>query len=55
MIEIGNKYPGYGFETNAGYGTKKHLEGLEKYGIIEGVHRKNFKPISTMLGELWNY
>lgn len=47
LKEIALKHPEYGFETNAGYGTKKHLEAIEKYGIIKGVHRRNFKPISN--------
>ena len=51
MIKLGKKYPQYGFETHVGYGTKKHLDAIYKYGIINGVHRKNFKPISTMLGD----
>lgn len=33
----------YGFNKNKGYGTKKHLEGIEKYGITKW-HRKSFKP-----------
>jgi ribonuclease HII len=51
MIKLGKKNPEYGFETHVGYGTKKHIEAIEKYGIIDKVHRKNFKPVSTMLGE----
>ena len=33
----------YGWETNKGYGTKKHMEGIRKYGITK-YHRKSFKP-----------
>lgn len=33
----------YNLEKNMGYGTKKHLEGLQKYGNSE-FHRKSFKP-----------
>ncbi len=33
----------YGLESNMGYGTKKHLEGLETYGNSQ-YHRKTFKP-----------
>ncbi|MBQ7633632.1 MAG: ribonuclease HII [Alphaproteobacteria bacterium] len=44
MKELAHKYPGYGFEKNAGYGTKDHIEGLKKYGITP-EHRKSYKPI----------
>lgn len=43
-----NQYPGYGFESNAGYGTKEHLEGIEKRGICP-IHRKTFAPIKDMI------
>ena len=43
-----NQYPGYGFESNAGYGTKEHLEGIEKMGICP-IHRKTFAPIKDMI------
>ena len=33
----------YGWDTNMGYGTKKHIEGIQKYGITQ-YHRKSFKP-----------
>jgi ribonuclease HII len=33
----------YGIDTNKGYGAKKHLEGIKKYGITKW-HRKSFKP-----------
>jgi ribonuclease HII len=46
MDELDKKYPEYGFKKHKGYGTKAHLEALEKYGPIEGVHRKSFRPVS---------
>lgn len=48
MIELDKKYPMYGFKNHKGYPTKKHVEAVEKYGLIDG-YRKTFKPISTML------
>ena len=45
MAELAEKYPYFGFEKNAGYGTKVHLEGLKSYGAIEGVHRFSFNPV----------
>lgn len=41
MENFSKIYPHYSFETNAGYGTKKHYEGLEKYGECP-IHRKTF-------------
>ena len=35
------KYPGYGWETNAGYPTKKHRDGIRALGITP-IHRKTF-------------
>ena len=39
------KYPNYGFRKHKGYGTKAHLEALEKYGPCE-IHRKTYAPVS---------
>ena len=44
-------YPQYGFEKNAGYGTKEHIEALNKYGITK-EHRKSYKPIAKILETL---
>ena len=41
MINFSKIYPHYSFQTNVGYGTKKHYEGLEKYGPTP-IHRKSF-------------
>lgn len=46
MYELDLKYPMYDFKNNKGYGTKKHLEALKKYGIIENEHRLSYKPVS---------
>lgn len=37
-------YPGYGFDQNAGYGTKQHLAGLDENGITP-IHRLSFSPV----------
>ena len=47
MAEISSKYPEYGFETNVGYGTAKHIQALNKYGICN-IHRKSFRPVSQL-------
>ncbi|MCQ2741660.1 MAG: ribonuclease HII [Alphaproteobacteria bacterium] len=49
MRRLGEQYPMYGFEKNAGYGTKAHIEGLKKYGIVSGVHRLSYAPIAKFL------
>lgn len=41
MIKISNKYPEYDFANNKGYGTLKHREAIERYGLTE-LHRTSF-------------
>ena len=41
MDELDEKYPEYGFAKHKGYGTKAHMEAIQKYGVSE-VHRKSF-------------
>jgi len=41
MEKMAVYYPGYSFESNKGYGTKAHYEGLEKLGPCP-IHRKSF-------------
>ncbi len=48
MIALDEKYPAYQFKKNKGYGTKAHLDALEKYGYIEGIHRLSFEPVKSM-------
>ena len=38
----------YGWNKNAGYGTKNHLEAINKYGISP-FHRKTYQPISRLI------
>ena len=40
MIELDKKYPMYGFKNHKGYPTKKHIEAIEKYGLIDGYRKK---------------
>ncbi len=49
MCELAKQYPNYGFEKNAGYGTKLHINGLNEFGAIKGVHRTSYKPIQEIL------
>ncbi|ADQ07471.1 Ribonuclease H [Caldicellulosiruptor hydrothermalis 108] len=41
IVEISSKYPLYKFEKHKGYGTKEHIEILQKYGPCE-IHRISF-------------
>jgi ribonuclease HII len=45
MLELCEQRPElkekYGMHTNMGYGTKKHIEGIKQYGLVEG-HRLSF-------------
>ena len=41
MVGYHKVYPYYGFDSNKGYGTKAHYEGLENYGVTP-IHRKSF-------------
>lgn len=44
MYELDKEYPMYDLKNNKGYGTKKHIEAIEKYGITK-YHRLTFKPV----------
>ncbi len=45
MEKMDVKYPNYGFKRHKGYGTKMHMEALEKYGPCP-IHRKTYFPVS---------
>lgn len=51
MSELAKIHPEYGWERNAGYGTKHHQEALAKYGIT-AHHRKSYKPIKKIMENL---
>lgn len=48
MVDLAQQYPGYGWELNAGYPTKAHLEALLNLGVTP-VHRRSFKPVHNIL------
>lgn len=41
LYEYDKKYPEYGFGNHKGYGTREHIEALQKYGPLP-IHRKTF-------------
>ena len=48
MIKLAEEFSDYAWDSNFGYGTKAHLEGLKKFGITSH-HRKGFKPVHKIL------
>lgn len=48
LDELDLKYPMYGFKNNKGYPTKKHIEAIEQFGIIE-EHRRTFGPVADYI------
>ncbi|MBQ6323238.1 MAG: ribonuclease HII [Bacilli bacterium] len=53
LYELDKKYPMYDFKNNVGYPTKKHLEAIEKYGIIP-EHRRSYAPVAEYLNKHGN-
>ncbi len=48
MWDLAQQFPGYGWETNAGYGSKKHMDALRNLGPTPH-HRRSFKPVHNIL------
>lgn len=48
MIQLARLYPLYGFEVHKGYPTKKHIEALQKYGVLD-IHRRTYQPVASLL------
>lgn len=44
MDTLAEEFPYYGWETNAGYATKAHIDGINKHGITDH-HRRSFAPV----------
>lgn len=42
MVDMGKRYPRYGFEKHKGYGTAAHIEAIRSYGYSP-IHRKSFR------------
>lgn len=51
MYELDKKYPEYGFAQHKGYPTKKHLENIAKYGVLEN-YRFTYKPVSDLINKM---
>ena len=50
IYEIDKVHPEYEFKKHKGYPTKKHLELIEKYGIIDG-YRRTYGPVKKYIEE----
>ena len=48
ITRLAKNYISYGWHTNFGYGTKKHLNAINKFGVTIH-HRKSFKPMHNIL------
>ena len=48
MADLAKSFPDYGWETNAGYGTAAHREGLDMVGVSPH-HRKSYAPIARLM------
>lgn len=48
MRKMHDKFPNYGWNTNVGYGSAKHIQAIKEYGITE-MHRKSFEPMKSMV------
>lgn len=51
MRGLAERYPGYDWENNMGYPTKKHLQGLEYRGLTP-EHRRSYAPCRAFLDRL---
>ena len=49
MGQLAIQWPGYGFELHQGYGTRAHLEALNRLGPCP-EHRRSFAPVRARLG-----
>lgn len=51
MIELDKKYPMYGYKDHKGYPTKKHIDAIKQYGLIDG-YRLTYGPVKEYLENL---
>jgi ribonuclease HII len=48
MVEMDERYPGYGFARHKGYPTKQHVQALQELGVTV-IHRRSFAPVRRLL------
>ena len=49
MRKLAETFPGYGWETNVGYGTRDHRDAMTRLGVTPH-HRRSFGPVRNLLG-----
>jgi ribonuclease HII len=48
MHKLATRYPGYGWENNVGYATRRHLQGLREHGLTP-FHRLAYAPVKLFM------
>jgi ribonuclease HII len=48
MADHARDHPGYGWETNKGYGTPEHVRALDSLGLTP-LHRRSFAPVRQLM------
>lgn len=51
MQALAPEFPHFGWETNMGYATPKHMQAIREHGFCHH-HRKSFDPVKTMISQL---
>lgn len=51
MKRLANRYPGYGWERNVGYGTKQHTQAIQTLGVTP-YHRRTYAPVQQAIQQL---
>ena len=47
MVKYHEQWPDYGFDKHKGYGTKQHMQAIERFGACP-IHRRSFEPIKSL-------
>lgn len=50
LVELAERYPGYGFAAHKGYGTRAHAQALTELGPCP-AHRRSFAPVAAALSD----
>ncbi|MGC6454218.1 MAG: ribonuclease HII [Candidatus Puniceispirillaceae bacterium] len=51
MLALSTAHPGYGWETNMGYGTAAHRDAMARLGVT-AHHRRSFAPVREQLASI---
>lgn len=53
MAQYADQFPGFGFESHKGYGTKAHMDAIAQLGVCP-IHRKTFRPVRVYIESMEN-